>query len=189
MLSMVLLPALMGLAPDAGGGWIQRLAQQPGLEARFTQRSESGIYGEIRRTGKIQVARGGKLRVQYDKGALYVCDGKQLTQFDPGTRTAIQRALSQVTREMPHLALLVDPSALPAHFTVKDGGTDRASLVPKMKGGIPLEVQLRNGEPVAFSWTDGTGAKQVFTLEGLRKASTFPAGTFTFQAPKGTRWQ
>lgn len=183
----LLLPGALLVAADPP--WVASLARVSSLEARFVQRSQSEVFGDMSRTGRIQVARGGRLRVQYDKGLLLICDGRTLVQYDPGARTAHRVPLEAATRDFPLLSLLTDPLSLARHFTLKEEGPGRTTLVPRTKGGIRLEVQHRDALPVAFTWLDATQARQVLTLEGLRQSVSLPAAQFTFTPPKGVRWQ
>ncbi len=175
-------PLLVAQVP----AWWTRLQARPSLEAAFIQEGESAVFGRVTRRGHLVLAPGGRLRVAYDQGILLVSDGKRLVQYDPDTRSAQWVDLGKALGEAPLLALLLDPSKTGTHFTLEGAGS-RLKLVPKAPGLPTLEVEGRGDWPERFSWTDGTGARQVLQLERPRAASAGPE-TFRFMAPAGTRW-
>ncbi|BDU77292.1 LolA family protein [Mesoterricola sediminis] len=188
-------PMLIALlaAGQAGAqvpAWWKAFTASPRLESRFTQTSESAVFGQLKRTGLLRLARGGKLRVDYHQGLLLVADGTSLVQYDPSTRTAQKVDIQGALKDAPLLAVLLDPAALERVYTVKPGpGADAFSLEPRAKGLPPVALTGRGGLPRSLAWTDPTGARQVLTFEDPRvPGKPFEGSLFTFKAPAGTRW-
>ncbi len=170
-------------------GWWTALHRMPRMESPFVQESESAVFGKLAKEGLLQLGRSGRFRVGYTKGIILVSDGVQLIQYDPSTRTAQRMDLQAATREMPLLNVLVDPASIESYYSIKGDGEARVILDPKRKD-LPKVVVEGSGTFLRrIAWTDPTGAQQ--TLE-LKRPSTpkrdFPAATFTFTAPAGTRW-
>lgn len=168
--------------------WWRSLASLPGLEARFTQASESAVFGKLERRGRLRSGRGGRLRVAYDSGLLLVSDGSTLVHYDPEARTAQRLDLRAALLDMPLLNLLVDPGALPDSYVLEPAGSGAVRLRPRRPGLPDVEVEGRGSAPTLLRWKDGTGARQELRLEGARSAGPAPAGTFAFAPPPGTRW-
>jgi outer membrane lipoprotein-sorting protein len=170
-------------------GWWRALPGLTQLESGFIQESESAVFGKLRKEGKLQLAKGGRLRVTYVKGMILVCDGSELIQFDPTARTAQRLVLRSATKDMPLLNILVDPAALELVYVVKAGNADQVLLEPKRKDQPRVVVEGQNGFLSRVTWTDGTGAKQVLELKNPHIPRTdFPPAFFTFKPPTGTRW-
>lgn len=184
------LPALLAafavLPAAALPAWWTDLNRAPGLQAAFTQRSESAVFGSLARKGRLALARGGRLRVQYAEGLLLVSDGSLLVQYDPDTRTAQRLELRRALAEMPLLGILVDPATLARHYSLRETN-GRVVLEPRRPGSPRAEVEARNGRLSRVTWVDGTGARQELSLEGVQVAPP-PAASFRFEAPRGTRW-
>lgn len=168
--------------------WWQSLRSSPRLESPFVQESESAVFGKVRRTGRLQVAPGGRVRVTYDKGMLVVCDGRTLVQYDPAARTAQRASLKSLQREMPLLSILVDAKALERAYEVRYPGGERIELDPRRAGDLKVDLEGRKGLLWKVHWVDGTGAGQTLELTQPRAAVSGDARTFRFQAPAGTRW-
>jgi len=169
--------------------WWKTLTNLSRLESGFVQESESAVFGKLTKTGKLQLAKGGKLRVTYEKGMVLVSDGVQLTQYDPMARTAQRLELHSATKDMPLLNILVDPAALGTAYTIKAENADQVLLEPKRKDLPKVLVEGRDGLLKRVTWTDATGAKQVLELTKPRVPShAYPPAVFTFKAPAGTRW-
>ena len=83
----VLAPAGALQAADLPAWW-KALPRLPRLESGFIQESESAVFGKLKKEGKLQLAKGGRLRVTYVKGMVLVSDGVHLIQYDPMARTA-----------------------------------------------------------------------------------------------------
>jgi len=168
--------------------WWRALPNQPALAARFSQESDSAVFGKLRQQGSLVLARGGKLRVAYDSGLLVVSDGRQLVQYDPDTRTAQRMDLHEALREFPLLGLLLEPSRIGILYRAEPLPDGAVRLHP-LEAGLPeVRVEGRNGLLRALSWTDGTGARQRLELLDPKAPSRISPGTFRFEAPKGTRW-
>ena len=168
--------------------WWGRWRQVPAFKAGFTQEGESSAFGKLTKTGTILAAKGGRLRLEYDKGTLLLSDGRLLTQHDPSTRTAQRFEIEGVMDEWPLLRLLLDPLDVGGAFHVKSLGGGAVALTPK-KPGLP-EVTLRGGGdfPSKIEWKDATGATQVLTLTNPKAVPGPKAASFDFVPPKGTKW-
>ncbi len=169
--------------------WWKALPRLSRLESGFIQESDSAVFGKLKKEGKIQLAKGGRLRVTYMKGMVLVSDGINLIQYDPLAMTAQRLALHSATRDMPLLNILVDPAALESAYQIKAENADQVLLEPKRKDLPKVTVEGKDGLLSRVSWTDATGARQVLELKNPRVPSTdFPPSVFTFKAPAGTRW-
>lgn len=177
-------PACLAAPP----AWWTAFTTAPRLEARFTQESESAVFGKLKRAGTLRLAKGGRLRVEYRQGLLLVADGRQFYQYDPQARTAQKADLRGAAKDAPLLAVLLDPGTLEQVFKVREEA-GRVLLEPR-KAGLPkVTVEGRGGLPGRISWTDPTGARQVLDLQDAKvPAKPFGESTFSFQAPAGTRW-
>ncbi|HWQ10413.1 MAG TPA: outer membrane lipoprotein carrier protein LolA [Holophaga sp.] len=165
------------------------MLRSPELQSTFVQASESAVFGELRKDGTLQFARGGRLRIAYRDGMVLVCDGESAVQFDPRTRTAQRFALDAARKDMPLLNILVDPGALDESFRIKGGAEDQVVLEPKQKGLPLVTVDGAGGRLKRVTWTDPTGARQQFELKDPHvPGKAFPPSTFRFAAPAGTRW-
>jgi outer membrane lipoprotein-sorting protein len=181
-------PALQAPAPQALPGWWERWKRVPAFESRFTQEGESAAFGKLTRTGTVLAARGGRLRVEYRKGATLLADGSTLTQYDPSTRTAQTFEMESVMDEWPMLRLLVDPQELGRAFEVAPLGGGGVALSPK-RPGLPAVTLHGSGDfPSRVEWKDATGAAQVLTLTDPRPVAPPKAARFVFEPPKGTKW-
>ncbi len=176
--------ALLGQEPPS---WYRALQGLPGLEARFEQVGESAVFRSLKRQGTLQVSRGGRLRVNYDKGLQLVCDGRTLTQFDPLARSAQRLELQMALKDAPLLALLVDPGMVNQHYRIRSEGP-KVVLEPLKNGMTPVELTGEGALLSSVTWTDGTGARQTLRLIKPALRREFPKGTFEAKLPAGTRW-
>jgi outer membrane lipoprotein-sorting protein len=179
-----------GLARAAAlPSWWTNLSRQPRLESDFVQESESAVFGKLTKSGTLQLAKGGRLRVTYVKGMVLVADGTKLIQYDPAARTAQRMDLRSATKDMPLLNVLVEPSALEGSYSVQAVGEERIQLKPRRKDLPQVTVEGHGAFLTRVSWTDPTGAKQSLELKNphVPKAD-FPPSLFKFVTPAGTRW-
>ena len=156
--------------------------------ARFSQESDSAVFGKLRQEGSLVLARGGRLRVAYESGLLVVADGRQLVQYDPDTRTAQRMDLLEALRDFPLLGLLLEPARIEILYRPEPLPDGAVRLHPKEPGLPEVRVEGRNGLLRALSWTDGTGARQHLVLLDPKAPPRTSPGMFRFDAPKGTRW-
>ena len=191
--ALMLLPLLLGspvlLTAAEAPAWWRAFTGVPRLESRFVQVSDSAVFGKLRRTGLLRMAKGGRIRVEYQKGLLLVADGRSLCQYDPAARTAQKVDLRSASRDAPLLMVLLDPGTLEQVFTVVDGpGPDSFTLEPRKPGLPKVRLEGQGSLPRRISWTDPTGANQVLEFLDARVPAAFEASLFTFKAPAGTRW-
>ena len=192
--SRILVPALIAgacvLQAQALPAWWKAFTAAPRLESGFRQVSESAVFGRLEKRGKLRIGKGGRIRVEYQKGLLLVCDGRTFVQYDAQARTASKLDLESAAREAPLLQVLLDPGSLASVFTARPGqGPDTLVLEPRRKGLPKVDLQGKGGLPSSLAWTDPTGARQVLEfVEPRVPAAAFDAATFTFRAPQGTRW-
>ena len=168
--------------------WWRTFPKLPSLTARFTQESDSAVFGKLRQEGHLVIAPGGRLRVSYDSGLLVVADGRQLVQYDPDTRTAQRVDLLEALRDFPLLSLLLEPARVEILYRPEALPDGAVRLHPKEAGLPEVRVEGRNGLLRALSWTDGTGARQHLELMDPKTPPRPSPETFRFNAPKGTRW-
>ena len=169
--------------------WWQTFARTPGLESAFVQESDSAVFGKFRREGKLKLAQGGRLRVEYRKGLLLVSDGRVLVQYDPEARTAQRMELRAAAATAPMLNILVNPRTLAETFTAQAGPTGEAVTLKPNRAGLPTVVLEGQGALLKrVRWTDATGAKQVLELTAPRVPAVIDPAAFTFKAPAGTHW-
>jgi len=167
--------------------WWTAFLRQPAFRARFTQDSESAVFGTVQRQGTLAVARGGRLRAAYDRGLVLVADGRDLVQYDPDTRTAQRWDLRAARSEVPLLALLMDPASVSAHFILKPLEGGRLRLQPRRKDLPEVDLQGQGLTPTVLSWIDPSGARQVLRFTGIASGEAEPSA-FRFDPPAGTRW-
>ena len=169
--------------------WWRSFPTLPRLDSAFTQESESAVFGKLVRQGRLQLARGGRLRVDYRKGGLLVADGVTLVQYDPDARTAQRCKLRTAAGDAPLLYVLLNPGALGGYYEAKAGAGPQAVVLEPLRPGLPrVELTGKGSLLQRIQWTDATGARQVIELQDPKVPSAFPPGTFTFQPPVGTRW-
>jgi outer membrane lipoprotein-sorting protein len=169
--------------------WWRAFPGLPRLETAFVQESQSAVFGKLSRQGRLRMAKGGKLRVEYQHGLLLVSDGRTLTQYDPAARTAQRLSLKSAVGETPLLNILLNPGSLSAFYDAKAGPGLSVALEP-LQPGLPRVVLTgEDGLPRRIQWTDATGASQVIQFQDARiPAAGFAADVFNFKAPDGTRW-
>jgi outer membrane lipoprotein-sorting protein len=168
--------------------WWEKWRRVHAFRSGFAQEGESAAFGKLTRTGKILAAKGGRLRLEYDKGALLLSDGRVLTQYDPSTRTAQRFEIEGAMDEWPLLRVLLEPLEIDRAFDVRHLGDGKLTLAPKRPGLPKVTLEGRGGFPHRIEWKDGTGAKQVLTLTDPKAVSDPSGGTFDFVPPKGTKW-
>ena len=159
--------------------WWKALPRLARFESGFIQESESAVFGKLRKEGKLQLAKGGRLRVTYVKGMVLVSDGINLIQYDPMAMTAHRLALRSATRDMPLLNILVDPAALGAAYEIKAENPDQVLLEPKRKDLPQVLVEGKDGFLRRLTWTDATGAKHPLAADAV----VVSGSTFTVQLP------
>jgi outer membrane lipoprotein-sorting protein len=190
VLAGVLGAAVLG-AParaEALPAWWRSFPTLPRLESGFAQESESAVFGKLVRRGRLKLAQGGRLRVEYQKGGLLVADGANLVQYDPDARTAQRFKLRTAAGDAPLLYVLLNPGALGGYYEAKAGAAEAVVLEP-LRPGLPrVDLAGQGGLIKRIQWTDATGARQVIELQSPKVPGAFPPATFTFQAPAGTRW-
>ena len=170
-------------------GWWRAFPGLARMESGFVQESDSAVFGKLSRKGHLQLAKGGRLRVEYQPGLLLVADGHSLVQYDPQARTAQRTPLRSASADSPLLAVLLDPGSLGRFYAAKGGPDDSLELEPLQQGLPHVLLTGRNGLPQRIQWTDGTGARQVILFEDARvPPQAFAPGVFSFLAPAGTRW-
>ncbi len=185
---LVLMFACAALFTQDLPAWWTSFPQQSHLESRFFQESESAVFGKIRREGRLQMSRGGRICVAYDRGLQIVSDGKILVQYDAGARTAQRFDLRAVALEMPLIRILLDPKALGEVYHAKSLPSGRVVLEPRRPGLPPVEIEGKGRNLKRILWTDPTGAKQVLELVDPRQPRTIPDSTYKIRVPEGTRW-
>jgi outer membrane lipoprotein-sorting protein len=168
--------------------WWVNFPRIPVLSSQFRQESDSLVFGKLARKGTLLLARGGRLQVIYEGGLTVTCDGQQLVQLDPDTRTAQRMSLAQAQREFPLLNLLTDPAKIRVLYQVVEAGSGTLKLMPRQAGLPELKVTGRNGLLHSLEWTDPTGAKQTLELLDPKTPSSVPPSAFKARLPAGTRW-
>ena len=177
--------AAASLGAQSLPSWWWPMLDAPRFESRFTQESESQVFGKLAKQGRIEAAQGGRLRVSYEDGLLLVADGASLIQYDPDTRTAQRMDLGQALLDMPLLNLLVAPERLAKVYKVETVSADTVRLVPLQKDLPAMEIQGSGRFARALRWTDATGAKQLLRLLDPKSPAAIPADRFKFALPKG----
>lgn len=175
----------VSMAAQGLPSWWRPMLDAPRFSARFAQRSQSQVFGELAKKGRVEAAQGGRLRVTYEDGLLLVADGASLIQYDPDTRTAQRMDLGQALLDMPLLNLLVAPERLAKTYRVERASADTVRLVPLQKGLPAMEVQGSGRFARVLRWTDASGAKQELRLLDPSMPASIPADRFTFVLPKG----
>ncbi len=169
--------------------WWEAFLSVPRVQAAFLQTSESAVFGKLKRKGSVRLAKSGRLHVIYEDGLELVADGQSLIQYDPDTRTAQRMDLVAASLETPLLRLLTDPSKLGRTYAIEASGKGQVRLKHLNQSLPEIQIQGAGNLPRRLAWTDASGASQVLELLDAKvPAKDFPAGTFRFMPPKGTRW-
>ena len=176
--------ALAGELP----AWWTAFPSLPRLETAFVQESESAVFGKLEQKGRLRMAQGGRLRVDYLKGMVLVANGRSLIQYDPAARTAQRQNLRSVAADAPLLNVLLNPGTLSAFYEASPGPGDSVVLVPRRPSLPRVELAGRGRMLEQIQWTDATGARQRIEFQEPRIPAAFDAAVFTFQPPSGTRW-
>jgi outer membrane lipoprotein-sorting protein len=177
--------AAASLSAQSLPGWWRPMLDAPRFESRFIQTSESQVFGQLVKKGRIQAAQGGRLRVSYEDGLLLVADGANLIQYDPDTRTAQRIDLGQALLDTPLLNLLVAPQRLAKTYKVEAVSADTVRLMPLQKDLPQMEVQGSGRFARVLRWTDASGAKQELRLLDPKVPGPIPEAQFRFTLPKG----
>jgi outer membrane lipoprotein-sorting protein len=164
------------------------LPSHPHLECAFIQESESAVFGKLRKEGRLQLTKGGRIRVAYTGGLLIVSDGKTLFQYDPGARTAQKLDLRAAALEMPLLNVLLDPRALDAVYRAEVQPSGSVRLEPRKPGLPKIELEGQGGLLKKLAWVDATGARQVLELVDPWVPVSIPDSAYKLRVPAGTRW-
>lgn len=186
--SCLLALGALSLAAQELPAWWKALPELPRLECAFVQESESAVFGKLRKEGRLQLTKGGRIRVAYVGGLLVVSDGKTLVQYDPGARTAQKLNLRAAVSDMPLLNVLVDPRALAAVYRAKTQASGAVVLEPRKPGLPKVELEGKGGLLKRIAWVDATGARQVVELVDPRVPASIPESAYKFRVPAGTRW-
>jgi len=168
--------------------WWKSLPDLPRLECTFVQESESAVFGKIRKEGRLQLSKGGRIRVAYVEGLVIVSDGKSLVQYDPSVRTAQRLDLHSAASDMPLLNVFLDPRALNVVYRAKVQASGAITLEPRRPGLPSVELEGKGSFLHRVIWNDATGAKQVLELVNPRIPPALPEATYKLRVPEGTRW-
>ena len=168
--------------------WWNQWRQSSFFSSPFIQEGESAAFGKLIRKGSILTARGGRLRVEYEKGILLLCNGKQLIQYDQSTRTAQMHDLNSISAEWPLLRILTDPGALAQVFNVNALDSGAIKLSHKKNELPEILLEGKGSFLHKVSWVDGTGARQTLTLTAPRIPKDPGNSPFTFLPPSDTKW-
>ena len=199
LLFFVAPPALLAVEPPEPvmPSWWNNWTRQGAFSSPFIQEGESAAFGKLTKNGIILTARGGRLRVEYEKGILLMSDGRHLWQYDPSTRTAQSHDLEDVSVEWPLLRLLTDPAALNQVFHVSPLSDGKIKLAPKKSDRSDRSVRFdlpeillegKGGFLYRAAWKDGTGAMQTLTLTSPKIPRDPGNKPFSFELPKGAKW-
>jgi len=169
-------------------GWWMAFTKMPAMESRFRQESDSAVFGKLSRQGHLALARGGRLKVSYEGGLTITCDGRQLVQYDPDTRTAQRMELARAVRDFPLLGILLDPARLERLYRIDVFGGETVKLTPKEAGLPDLKATGRKGLLHSLEWTDPTWARQKLELLDPKSPVSLPPDNFRPRVPAGTRW-
>ncbi len=169
-------------------GWWVAFTRMPAMESRFRQESDSAVFGKLARQGRLTLARGGHLKVTYEGGLAITCDGRQLVQYDPDTRTAQRVEVNRAVRDFPLLGILLDPARLDRLYRIDVFGGETVKLTPREAGLPDLKATGRRGLLHTLEWTDPTGARQKLELLDPKAHVQLPPDTFQPRVPAGTRW-
>ena len=168
--------------------WWTGFPSLPRLESAFVQESESAVFGKLIRHGKLRLAQGGRLRVDYQGGLVLVADGRSLVQYDPQARTAQRQNLRSAVADAPMLNVLLNPKTLPAYYQVSAAAGGALRLEPRRPSLPMVELTGRGNLIHSIQWADATGARQRIEFQDPKVPAAFDPAVFSFQPPAGTRW-
>ncbi|MDR2697445.1 MAG: outer membrane lipoprotein carrier protein LolA [Holophagales bacterium] len=188
MLPVLIAPPALSAPGQTMPPWWNFWTQKASFSSPFVQESESAAFGKLTKEGTILLAKGGRLRVEYEKGILLLSDGQQIVQYDPSTRTAQKFDLKNVSEEWPLLRLLTDPSALSQVFHINLQSDGKISLSPKKAGPPELLLEGSGAFLRSITWKDGTGAKQIMTLTAPKTPPDPGSKPFSFKLPANAKW-
>jgi len=174
--------------PAALPPWWDSWKQLQAFSSPFVQEGESAAFGKLTKKGSIIAARGGRLRLEYEKGSLLLCNGATLTQYDPSTRTAQSHKMDSISEEWPLLRLLTDPASLGQVYSVTSPDGATVVLSPKRQGLPEVSLQGNGAFLHKAEWKDGTGAKQALTFTSPKSPADPGKAPFVFKPPAGTKW-
>jgi len=174
--------------PAALPPWWENWKRLRTFSSSFVQEGDSAAFGKLTKKGSILAAGGGRLRVEYDKGTLMLCDGAVLTQYDPSTRTAQSHRVESISEEWPLLRLLTDPASLGQAYGVSSQDGASVKLSPKKPGLPEVILQGRGAFLHRAEWVDGTGANQTLTFTSPKSPADPGRTPFVFRPPAGTKW-
>jgi len=179
---------VLAAQPAAMPIWWDNWKQLNAFSSPFIQEGESAAFGKLTKKGSIIAARGGRLRIEYEKGALLLCDGQTLTQYDPSTRTAQSHKMDSISEEWPLLRLLTDPASLGQVYSVASPDGATVVLSPKKQGLPEVTLQGKGGFLHKAEWKDGTGAKQTLIFTAPKSPADPGKSPFVFKPPAGAKW-
>ncbi|HUU22304.1 MAG TPA: outer membrane lipoprotein carrier protein LolA [Phycisphaerae bacterium] len=170
-----------GTAAEPGAAWLAHLRScldgVHSLSARFTHDLSHplGVRGAPE-TGRLELRRGGRLRLDYDNppGRVVAADGRSVRSYDPRTRLFVEQPARDSL--LPRaFAFLLDPGAAPgltvgflggATAPVPGGGRAVIALVPAAERSVIERVALVL-EPLC------PGVRRVVVVERGGTASRF----------------
>ncbi len=170
------------------------------LEAVFVQELKHRLEPvQEKMTGKVQVRRGGRIRIEYQKpkNRLVVSDGKTVWAYDSEAKTAITGRARDFVLHRLFGFLLYEESRdgfLISHLGGGAGpedGRGAIQLVPKSKDPMVKSVVLTLEKSCPclkrILIEDVTGAVIRVTFDNIRINAAIGAKRFTFRPPPGTK--
>lgn len=162
------------------------------LDAAFTQKTGSALYGEDVQTGTLVLERPGKMRWEFADGRQYVCDGETMWIYTPADKSVLKihgmgaqaATADAVLQSLHQLRTLFDVT------DVKSTATSHAlTLAPK----TPQDAQFKRMVLVVDSKlvisqvkvTDVFDSVTTLDFSAVKLGNPVPASRFVFEVPPG----
>ncbi|MGA2655515.1 MAG: outer membrane lipoprotein chaperone LolA [Gammaproteobacteria bacterium] len=171
----------------------KQLSSTQSFEANFVQTTQSAQFGNQITQGEMALQRPGKFRWQINKPdqQLLVSDGQKLWVYDKDLEQVIIQPVNKRLDETPALLLAGKVESIAQFFNVTKFDANKPGdwyeLKALDKEGLVDKVIMNfdHGTIQSMQIYDNLGQRTNITFSQIKTNPNFPAGYFTFSAPKG----